>query len=265
MTKIAKDKASQRVAEITTPSTIAGHLTPTQLLGLTALAIFVAEALIMFLMPLFGEIPMAFEAFLDAVMLTLLAAPFLYFLLFRPMILHIQERENAESALMALNTSLEQRVDERTDELTRSNKALNREVQERRATENRIRRANNFVQRLIESAPCLMATIDTTSLKCNYVNGRIEDFLGFSPEDVARSGGALFDSIVAPKSRESCRAMIRDVCDAPEGEIARGQVHLRNNEGGESGHRVGVVVVSRTAIGEAEEVLFVATPIDGCG
>jgi len=265
MTKIAKDKASQRIAEITTPKTIAGHLTPTQLLGLTALAIFVAEALIMFLMPLFGEIQMAYEAILDAVMLTLLAAPFLYFLLFRPMILHIQERENAESALVALNASLEQRVDERTDELTRSNKALNREVQERRATEDRIRRANNFVQRLIESAPCLMATIDANSLKCNYVNGRIEDFLGFSPEDVARSGGALFDSIVAPESRESCRTMIRDVCDAPQGEIARGQFQLRNNDGGESGHRVGIVVVSRTAIGEAEEVLFVATPIDGCG
>jgi len=28
---------------------------------------------------------------------------------------------------------------------------------------------------------------------------------------------------------------------------------------------VGIVVVSRTAIGEAEEVLFVATPIDDCG
>ena len=62
--------------------TAAGYLTPTQLVALTALAIFVAEALIMFLMPLVGPIPMAFEAILDAVMLTLLATPFLYFLLF---------------------------------------------------------------------------------------------------------------------------------------------------------------------------------------
>ena len=38
---------------------------------------------------------------------------------------------------------------------------------------------------------------------------------------------------------------------------------LGDVDGNSSLFRVGIVVVSRTAIGEAEEVLFVATPIDG--
>jgi PAS domain-containing protein len=246
-------------------ATPAGNLTPTQLLALTALAIFVGEALIMFLMPVFGNIPVVYEAVLDAVLLTVLATPFLYYLLFRPMVLHIQERRNAERALLELNESLERRVDERTNELTRSNKALNREVQERRATEDRIRRANDFVQRLVESVPCLMATLDVNSLKCNYVNGRIEDFLGFSPDEVAEAGGALLDLIDPPEVKEAHRRMISDLVVAPQGEIARGRCELKSADGGATEFRMGLVVVSRTPIGEAEEVLFVATPVDDCG
>lgn len=254
----------QPTPEVAPYLTATGYLTPVQLLALTAAGIFVAEALIMFLMPIFGEIPVAFEAILDALMLTILATPFLYFLLFRPMVLHIEERRTAEEALLELNASLEQRVDERTNDLTRSVKALNREVIERKATEERIRRTNDFVQRLVESAPCLMATVDVNSLKCNYVNGRIEDFLGLSPDDVALSGGALFDSIVSPESREQYRTMIRDVTLAPQGEIARGEVQFKTSEGENLAFRLGIVVVSRTAIGEAEEVLVVATPQDQC-
>lgn len=264
MSKNSEKKSIQATPEVAPYLTATGYLTPVQLLALTAAGIFVAEALIMFLMPIFGEIPVAFEAILDAVLLTVLASPFLYFLLFRPMLLHIEERRTAEKALLDLNVSLEHRVDERTNDLSRSVKALNHEVIERRATEDRIRRANDFVQRLIESAPCLMATFDANSLKCNYVNGRIEDFLGFSSEDVASSGGALFDTIIAPASQELFRKTVDDLIIAPQGEIARGEIQFKTTEGGELPFKFGFVVVSRTAIGEAEELLLVATPVDDC-
>ncbi len=265
MSKNPQDKPIQPTPEIAPYLTAAGYLSPVQLLGLTALGIFVAEALIMFLMPLIGEIPMAFEAILDAVLLTFLASPFLYFLLFRPMVLHIKERKTAESALLYVNANLENRVKERTEELTRSVKALNHEVIERRATEDRIRRTNDFVQRLIESAPCIMATVDVNTLKCHYINGRVEDFLGISPERVAASGGNLFDTIIAGSSMDRLRTMVQDLVIAPQGEIARGQIELTDADGATMIFRFGIVVASRTAIGEAEEVLFVATPTDDCG
>ena len=264
MKKPLEEHTPQLTDDGSPPDAAAGHLTPTQLFALTALAIFVAEALIMFVIPVFGEMPVALEAAVDAVLLTILAAPVLYALLFRPMVLHIEERKRAEHALLNLNQILERRVEERTEELSRSNKALNREIVERRATEERIRRTNDFIQRLIESAPCLMATIDASTFRCNYVNGRIEDFLGVSPEDVAPSTGSLLDTIVSPASRERCRSMINDITVAPQGEIARGEFHLDDADGNSSLYRVGIVVVSRTAIGEAEEVLFVATPMDEC-
>ena len=264
MSKKPQGKPIQPTPEAAPYLTASGYLSPAQLLALTALAIFVAEAVIMFLLPLIGPIPMMYEAILDAVLLTILVAPVLSFLLFRPMVLHINERKSAERALLYVNANLESRVKERTEELTRSVKALNHEVIERRATEDRIRRANDFVQRLIESAPCLIATIDANSLKCNYVNGRIEDFLGFSPDHIARLGGSLVDSIIAPASQELYRTTIQDVTIAPQGEIARGHLQFITSDGGELPFRFGIVVVSRTAIGEAEEVLLVATPVDDC-
>jgi PAS domain-containing protein len=251
-------------AEKTPAGPATGNLTPTQLVGLTALAIFVAELLIMFFLPLLPPIPVAFGAFLDALLLTLIAAPVLYFFLFRPLVLQIDERIKAERALRELNQSLEERVELRTADLARSNKALQIEIHERKATEDRIRRANNFVQRLIESAPCLMATIDVTTMKSNYVNGRIEDFLGISPDEVAAAGGKILDLVVAESSRNEIERIVRELAVAPHGEIARKQLEFKDSDGRITPFRCAIVVASRTAIEEAEEVLLVATPVDDC-
>jgi PAS domain-containing protein len=240
----------------------AGGLSPVQLIALTALAIFVGEAMIMFVLPLFGDIPVAYEAIIDAVLLTVLTAPVLAFLLFRPMVLHIEERKKAEHALRSLNDDLEQQVASRTEELARSNKVLQREVRERELTEEQLQRTNSFVQRLIELAPSLMATINVDTLKCNYVNGRIEDFLGFPPEAVAATDGGILQLIASDPEGQKCRSMIRDLTIAPHGEIARGRCELKHAEGTIEEFSVAFVVASRTVIGEAEEVLFVATPLN---
>lgn len=250
--------------ETTTTETVAGELTPVQLMGLTALAIFVAELAIMFVLPLMPVIPVAYEAFLDSMLLTMLATPILYVLLFRPLVLQIEERIKAERALLELNQSLEERVELRTADFAQSNKTLQLEIQERKATEERIRRTNRFVQRLIESAPCIMTTIDVTTLNSNYVNGRIEDFLGISPDDVAAEGGKILDLVVAESSTGEIQRLIRDLAVAPQGEIARKQIEFKDADGGVTPFRCALVVASRTEIGEAEEVLLVATPVDDC-
>jgi len=243
---------------------IKGDLTPVQLTALTALAIFVGEALIMFVIPLFGDLPVAVGAILDSALLTLIAAPVLSFMLFRPMVVQIAERKKAEQALRELNESLEQQVEERTDELRRSNRTLEREIDERRVAEERLQRTNRFVQNLIESAPSLIATLDINTLKCHYVNGRIEDFLGHSPDDITAAGGDLLDRIMAPETGRRCRGMIDRLVDAPQGEIVRADFDLTHADGQPEVFKVGIVVASRTPIGEAEEVLIVATPVDNC-
>ncbi len=263
---MTKTAPSDPGTPITPPAqeSVKGDLTPLQLTVLTAMAIIFAEALITFILPLFGDLPVIVHAVADAVLLTLIAAPVLSFLLLRPLVVQIEERKKAERALRELNESLEQQVEERTRDLERSNATLQREIDERRTAEERLQRTNRFVQNLIESAPSLIATLDVNTFKCNYVNGRIEDFLGHSPDDITASGGTLLDRIMEPDSSRRCRTMIEGLIDAPQGEIARADLELTCAEGRTVGFAAGIVVASRTPIGEAEEVLMVATPLDTC-
>ena len=74
--------------------------------------IFVLEALIMLLLMYLPPITFYQEAFLDALLLTLIALPALYFLVFRPIRLHIDLRRQAEDQKDSLIIELQEALDE---------------------------------------------------------------------------------------------------------------------------------------------------------
>jgi len=70
---------------------------PAGLLAVTVLSIFAAEALVMLVLSyLPGGVPLLTEAFLDAVLLTLVVVPILYFSFYRPLKTHMAERARVE-------------------------------------------------------------------------------------------------------------------------------------------------------------------------
>ena len=82
---------------------------PIRLLILTAISLFVAEALIMFfLLPNMPPMSRTTEAIFDASILTALVFPILYIFLFRPMFIHIIERKKAEEATQLAYAELNQ-------------------------------------------------------------------------------------------------------------------------------------------------------------
>ena len=72
---------------------------PLRILGTIALAVFIGEALVMFILALLPPIPLFVEAFLDSTLLIILISPALYRFLFLPIIRHVQSREKAEEGL----------------------------------------------------------------------------------------------------------------------------------------------------------------------
>ncbi len=69
------------------------------LLVLTAVSIFAAEAFVMFIISALPQrLPMMAEAFLDAVMLTVIVVPVLYFSFYRPLSSHMAERARVEES-----------------------------------------------------------------------------------------------------------------------------------------------------------------------
>ncbi|MEK6775405.1 MAG: PAS domain S-box protein [bacterium] len=98
------------------------------------------------------------------------------------LILKIFDWETRESLLEARD-SLEVRIRERTEELEESNKALKREMAERRLTEERIQESEAKYRDLFENANDLIQSVDGKG-KYIYVNRKWLEVLGYTVEEV---------------------------------------------------------------------------------
>ncbi|MFQ5433194.1 MAG: PAS domain-containing protein, partial [Nitrospinota bacterium] len=72
---------------------------PMYLLFITAVSIFSVESMIMIAFSIIGPLSPVVESLLDSSLLILLVSPFLYFFLFRPLVLNIAERQRAEEEI----------------------------------------------------------------------------------------------------------------------------------------------------------------------
>lgn len=72
---------------------------PTVILFTVALSVFLSETLVMLMLPILPHQSILDDAILDATLLVILISPTLYFLLFRPLVNHIKEREIIEGIL----------------------------------------------------------------------------------------------------------------------------------------------------------------------
>ncbi len=72
---------------------------PTVILFTVALSVFLSETIVMMLLPILPSHSLLDDAILDATLLVILISPTLYFLLFKPLVNHIREREIIEEIL----------------------------------------------------------------------------------------------------------------------------------------------------------------------
>lgn len=91
------------------------HLSPFYALIIVAFSIFMAEILVMFFISLLPPLAAVLEAFIYSMLLVLLLSPILYFFLFRPLILHISGRRQAEDDLAKSEARAKGIVDIATD------------------------------------------------------------------------------------------------------------------------------------------------------
>lgn len=97
---------------------------PLGLLLITASAIFIVELLIMSMFVFFPVTGIIAGIIADSSMLVLLLFPALYFFSYRPLISQLRAKENAYAALIRTQLELEQRVAERTADLSQAQQDL---------------------------------------------------------------------------------------------------------------------------------------------
>jgi PAS domain-containing protein len=231
---------------------------PRRLFVTTVLAVFAGEAAVMVLLRYLPPLQPAAEALLDALLLTGLVVPLLYLSLCAPMRRHIAERAKVEEELREAKTGLEARVAKRTAELDSTVDSLRREVEVRRRTEEDLRKTNVFIRSIVQSAPFLIVIYAVDTLRCSFANARLEDLLGYVPEEAAFEGQGFFRKILGP---EDYAAFVRwNETLAQRGSVSqetRGLV-LRDSKAEPKSCAVSVSVLSSTEDGAPKDALFVA-------
>lgn len=234
------------------------HPTPLHLLVITALAVFIGEVVVMFFLTYLPTLSVPVEALVDGLCLTVLAAPVLYLSLFRPMVGHIRERRRAEEALLGANKELERRVEKRTAELVSAVKSLQSEVEKHKRTEEELTRTNRFVRAVVESVPFVLLIYEVDSNRCVFANSRLEESLGYTPEDACVQGKSFFETILEPEGYAAFRESNRKLMQGEPSGVRKQELALRHASGDLRRFEVMKTVLSRTESGEPREVLLVA-------
>jgi PAS domain S-box-containing protein len=116
---------------------------------------------------------------------------------FRGIVRDISERKRMEAALKKARNELEHRVEERTKELLKINKQLEKEINERKKAEASLKESEENYRILFDNAPDLIIVIN---IKGNFLdlNNKFEQESGYSREEII--GESVFTSGILTES-----------------------------------------------------------------
>lgn len=98
--------------------------------------------------------------------------------------LHYARRKKAEEELKSAHDELEKRIQERTQELLRTNRLLTQEIREKNRAEGELRETNRFLQNILNSSSSI--SIMSTDLNQNILfwNKGAENLFGYKAEEM---------------------------------------------------------------------------------
>jgi PAS domain S-box-containing protein len=168
------------------------YLSPLRSLLILALALFLSEFAVMFILPHLPPMAPWVEAMVDGAMMVLMASPALFHLVLQPMERHVRERRRVEAELRESHEHLEDTVGKRTAELQSTNARLEREIAEHERTGAALRQSEARYRALFENMTegfALHEVIcDEAGKPCDYrfleVNPAFERLTGLKREQV---------------------------------------------------------------------------------
>jgi len=150
---------------------------------------------------------------------------------------------------------LETRVRERMYELEAANRALEREIEENRRTEERLKANRHTIQQILETAPNLVYVYDAESVSLRYANPNLTMILGY-PVERSRAGKIL--PLVHPDDLSLLDGHRTALAATSEGEVREIEVRLRHALGHYLTLRCRELVFKRDLVGKPRLVIGTA-------
>lgn len=195
-----------------------GHFSPLRLFTIIISSIFFAEIFAMLVVYVLNPLPYYLTTLTDACIMVVLIFPILYLFSFRPLIRHITERKQAEEKLRKAYEDLEQRVQDRTEELRIANSELEEEIHVRRRAEAALQKSEQRLSRAQEIAHLGSWELDLLSDQLTW-SDEVYRIFGLPPQEFGASYAAFLEA-VHPDDRaavnEAYFGSIRDFRDTYE-------------------------------------------------
>lgn len=173
----------------------------------------------------------------------------------------ITERKKMEDELREHRDHLDLMVKDRTTELRALNKELRAEIMRRIQMEKDLIESQRFVHRIADATPNILYLFDVIEDRNIYVNSRIKEILGYSPEQIKKMKGAFFKKLLHPRDEAVYESLWKRFVDANEGDIIESEYRLKNCDGQWRWFYSRDIVFKRTADGLLKLVLGISQDV----
>ena len=157
---------------------------PSRLLIITIITIFMAEVVAMIAVYFIEPLPYSVTTFIDAGIMIILIFPVLYYFSFRPLLRQMKKSWQAEDLLHKAYDELELRVQERTEELRIANSELEQEIAERKHADEQLRQQAALLSSVSDAIVASDAQYRMTAW-----NAAAEALYGWKAEEVLGRNG----------------------------------------------------------------------------
>lgn len=126
---------------------------------------------------------------------------------------------------------LEQRVRERTAELSAANEGLQREIAERRRAEEALQESQRFVERITNATPSIVYIVDVTTRKLLYANDRMHSILGYTQSELSSMSGDAIKMLVHPEDQPRFKESFQGLLSLQDNNVQEVEVRVLHADG----------------------------------
>ncbi|HEY9649651.1 MAG TPA: PAS domain S-box protein, partial [Coleofasciculaceae cyanobacterium] len=138
---------------------------------------------------------------------------------------------------------------------------ISADITERKQAEEELRTSQRFIQKIADSSPNLLYLYDLEEQRNIYVNRRITQMLGYTPEEVQAMGNQLFPTLMHPDDLRVAPEKQRQMAAACDGDVIDFEYRLRHKNGEWRWLYSWDTPFARNADGKPTQILGTATDI----